>query len=728
MELHVHGPVTMELFDSISQRAETIHVVEYDRWNLWRKELEDDKFLNFKLEDHDLSSYDLLCSAVDSVKLRLLEGYSLVTALSGGKDSNLVLLVFILACMELKREGKLDAIAPCGILHANTLIENPEAHNLAMDTIEEVVRFARNEGLPLEAIIASPTLQDSFFGRVLAGRGIPIFVNASTRDCATDWKIMAGVRAVNKWIRSLGFKDVRQFREKKLITLLGSRLGESVKRDASLKKQGSNATRIVRNKDNEGFLYPIYNFDVDRLWAVLVKAGASAQIPSPLENYDALFEFYSEGSGGDCELVAAPSESELATSDGMPTNANRGACSSRSGCILCTAVSNDRSTIQMIEGNYEKYGYLENLNRIQQALAKSQYNWNLRGGVGRTLYTNGYLELKHDTFSISFLTRLLHALISADYLEERRAAILANKLAAAQVPDTARNRRMAKPQFKHITPDIVIYLDFIWSLHGYSNEVFQAAYTWNRVYHYGELELFDDLESLNRSPTPRISKHYLKVAPDDGFWDQGTLVLDAPLRAREIGLHQEDVSENVDWDIEEAEEIDGMYLAIDAGLADEGTYCEQVTTNIYDPHSGSELSLLGTTSDTNSVDICTDNWELFVEQFLPKYRADVHITPLQACKSLLKLGLVQLPKGQLINRHYQALRGQTLYNNLLTSDRTVEQILNAADDGAYHVRLSKDIGMHSSSGKICVPVKRRNSKLPTSLKGANQSADQYVLF
>ncbi|MCG9576657.1 hypothetical protein L1D14_10450 [Vibrio tubiashii] len=731
MDMRINGPMSIDLFESTicTHNSSTIETTTVDEWNSWRKKIHSDSFLSFKLEDGHLTSADLLERAVDSIKARLIEGYNCVVAFSGGKDSSLVLHAFILACMELKREGKLNLIEPCGILHSNTLIENPEAHNLAMDAIEEIVSFAQKEGIPLVPIIASPTLQSSWVGRVLGGRGIPIFVNSQTRDCATDWKIKAGVSAVNHWSRSLGYKKIKDFRSKKLLTLLGSRIGESVKRDTSLAKLGSDDRRIVRNKDGEAFLYPIMHFDEDRLWAVLTKTGRDALIPSARISYDDLYEFYSEGSGGDCQLVAAPSEEDVVSSEEDVTGefGRNGACSSRSGCILCTAVSDDKSTLQMIESNRDKYGYMEHLNRIQQALSLSQYNWNLRGGVGRTLYSNGYLELKHDTYCISFLRRLLHALISADFLEEQRAEAHLIKLERQQIPDTPRNQRMSRPQFCFITPEVIVYLDFIWSLHGYSSEPFIATQTYKSVYENGELELFDDLDELYRQPTKRINKKYLRVTPEGGFWDQGEYVVNSIFRLPEQGLHEYgSQAESSFDDLSEYEETDSMYLAIDSGLADADTLCSSARNEMFDPHSHQELSLVGSVAESASIQFNLEYWDLFVSDMVTRYIDDPHVSPLTACKVFLKIGLVELPKGQLLNRHYQALRGQTLHYNRLTSDRSVEQILIDADNGLYRVKSGGELGMFDTKGSLTCSIQRRRSKLPFKVRKVDES--QISLF
>jgi len=286
---------------------------------------------------------------------------------------------------------------------------------------------------------------------------------------------------------------------------------------------------------------------------------------------------------------------------------------------------------------------------------------------------------------------------------------------------------MSRPQFQFITKEIIIYLDFIWSLHGYANNVFCATQTWKAVYERGELELFEDVAELKRTATSRISKKYLQVTPEEGFWDQGGYVVDSNLRLRDIGLHSEPLqeAESEDSEFDEYMEVDSMYLAIDSGIMAEDALCSSATSTILDPQSSSKLTLIGTVADGNSLSINTDNFEIFSSDIIQKYVDNTHSTPLEACKCLLRLGMVELPRGQLLNRHYQALRGQTLFYNLLTSDRTVEQILNEASEGRYVVRNSVELNMHSSTGALNVGVKRRKSASQSKV-GANDSDENQL--
>ncbi|OEE35330.1 hypothetical protein A1QO_00795 [Vibrio genomosp. F10 str. ZF-129] len=719
----VSGQVTMDLFSSLDSISvnEEITVVQLDKWTEWRRDILEDSSLNFSLGDNELTSANLLIRAVQSIKDKFISGFNIVSAISGGKDSNLSTLAMFIAAMELKRENRLDLIKPFAILHNNTLIESPEAHNLAMGQINEYQKFATEEGLPFSVIIGKPSIQQSWFGKILSGRGIPIFVNANTRDCAVDWKIKAGISAVNRWAKKIGFTRISNFRKSNLLLLLGSRLDESVKRAASLSRLGGDDIKIVRNSSGEAFLYPILNMTEEDVWSILLKAKKfGSVIPAPVQDYDDLYEFYSDSSGGECALVSTTNDSGEQIVD--TGSAGSTACGTRSGCILCTAIKDDKSTIGLIDSDPDKFGYLKHLNRIQQTLSISQYNWNLRTAVGRTLYSNGYIELKHDTYSISFLIRILKALITADYLEDQRANRIKAKLENGTIANTRRNRRMSKPQFKFIDENIIIYLDFIWSIHSYSEQPFLAMKTWQEVYRYGELELLDDYQDYARSPTTRSSKNFLKVCAADQFWDSGKEDWDDNLQPSNFGLYEFSSDNHSDIqkdDLDEDVDNDSSYLAFDAGMEPDPVIQKQYRDEVFDYHSGEQLSINVKESDSRSIQVDSLYFNEFLE-FEVTQSNSAGNTPLTAAKSLLKRGLVSLPKGQYLNRHYQAIRGQVLSANGLYSNVTLEQIVIRARNNNFVITDSYTAEMKSST------VKRRNK--PTSNIRSNQPNNNYSLF
>lgn len=701
------GQVNFELFSSFDSIAtdQMIDIKVIDEWVTWREDATNCAFLNFKPTVDTLSTTQLIIRAVDTIKNSLIEGHSILIAVSGGKDSHCTLLVFMLAAMELVREGRRHLIQPCAVLNSNTLIEMPEAHNLAVDSLKQVEIFAQKNDLPLTVVMASPSIQSSWFGKILGGRGIPVFTNASTRDCAIDWKIEAGIRAVNKWIRSLG-KNVTEFRKRNLITLIGSRLDESVKRASSLKRLGGDDQTIMRNAKGEGFLYPVYYFTEEMIWSTLMRAGQEGQtLPAPLKNYDDLFEFYKDAAGSDCHIVSAVDENGNSLVDSGGTIG--GACGTRSGCILCTAVKDDKSALGLIASDEQKFGYLRNLNRIQQVLSKSQYNWNLRGAVGRTLYSNGYCEIKHDTFGIEFLTRLLKGLITADYLEQQRAKKMELDLIHGHIEDSPRNRKMAKPMFHLITQEILIYLEFIWSLHGFAHKPFLAFEAWDQVYNLGELELFEDLEDLERSPSSRSSKFYLKVCSKDKFWDEGRYVYGQHVKPLNYGL--ENSSSLAPEEEDEDLLMDAAYFAADIGMTADPSLCANASTNVYDGHTATDVKLCGAEADSRSIQIDTTYFDEFLADINFRLKNNYRTTPLETAKVLLRVGLVSIPKQHMIERHYQAVRGQVLYHNNLSSNRTLEQVHLDALAGKYTLRSHIDLNMHDSRGKLKVKSKKKSN-------------------
>ncbi len=618
---------TFDLFSEPSVSSDLqIPFLTVDEWTEWRNS--DARILNYP-DESGHTALSLLKRSVDSLKEKIVDGYSCAIGYSGGKDSNLTVYVFLLSCMELVREGRGHLIQPSIIFNSNTRIENPETKNLAYSYMAEFKDFCALHGIPLDLVTAQPSLAMSWVGKILGGRGIPVFVNANSRDCAIDWKVNATKTAVNNWIRSLGYKP-SQFRKTKLLTLLGSRLDESAKRKLSLEKFDGDDVKVSTGTDGSMFLYPILHFSTEQLWAVLTRAGVGGALPSPVENFDELFEFYSESASGDCPIVQ----------DTAKAYSKSGACSSRSGCILCTAVANDKSLENMLINEPDKYGYMKHLNQIQRVLVESQYNWDLRNGVGRTLYKSGHIELKSDTYRIGFLKRLLHGLISADFLEQRRAAEHSRKFYTGELKPTPRNKRMCEPQFQFIEIESVIFLDFLWSLHGYCVEPFEALGIWESVYKYGELELFDDKSTLTRTRTPRKAGMYLEVCSPNEYWDS---VL--PSNQRYCGL------------------VDQYQNAFN---------CAE-TNRVYDRHSNEFLEFTNIINEENNFTIDKESAFIFLDFELERYR-NAHITPQAACQVLLNFGVISLSKSSLLEKHYQAIRGSVFYQMGLNSNKSLDEI------------------------------------------------------
>ncbi len=57
---------------------------------------------------------------------------------------------------------------------------------------------------------------------------------------------------------------------------------------------------------------------------------------------------------------------------------------------------------------------------------------------------------------------------------KKRADELAYKLATGQAEDNDWNRRMAEPQFRIISEEALVHIDFMWAFHHFNDKPFHA--------------------------------------------------------------------------------------------------------------------------------------------------------------------------------------------------------------------------------------------------------------
>ncbi|NMS52513.1 phosphoadenosine phosphosulfate reductase, partial [Vibrio parahaemolyticus] len=110
------------------------------------------------------------------------------------------------------------------------------------------------------------------------------------------------------------------------------------------------------------------------------------------------------------------------------------------------------------------------------------------------------------------LKRLLHAILSFDYLEQKRAAKIKQKVLNGTLPETEYNLRMSEPQFQIIDERQLIAIEMLWSLHHFQKRPFEALDIWHLVYTDGELELLEEVDSMVATPkTPQPAPFWLHV-------------------------------------------------------------------------------------------------------------------------------------------------------------------------------------------------------------------------
>ncbi|EHW2068061.1 TPA_asm: phosphoadenosine phosphosulfate reductase [Salmonella enterica] len=473
-----------------------------DKWDTVWQTLANDEDLNYVDASTGTSMANLITTGTNAIYKALTDGWTMSLAYSSGKDSECVLHLFLMALVRATRNGT-NISQHHYVMHTDTGIENPAVRWLADTKLAELEAFVEKHQLPLSIVIGKPGLTSGWTGRILSGRGLPTFSNSSARQCSIDLKVDPARRARAEYMRGLP-KAVRQ----RVCLLLGSRDAESTTRAMNIEKKGGSAEDVKQTKEG-GELYPIRHWHQGNVWEFLLSSGDEARfaLPSYLPNNNETAELYKEATG---ECVWTGSEKA------------KSACGSRFGCYLCQAVGLDRSMENLLNADPEKYGYMAILNRLQRFIAKRRYAWEDRHPVGRTVYEGGYIKIQPDVYSPKFLERLLHICCSADYVEQQRADDVAEKLAYGLLEDNAHNRRMSRPQFRIVSEEAVVHVDFMWAFHHFNDKPFRALEIYHRVWAHGELDLLTDEPTMPVVPQSPIPKAvWLKVGKfgDDSLFD-----------------------------------------------------------------------------------------------------------------------------------------------------------------------------------------------------------------
>ena len=644
-----------------------IDIKQLDSWDTWEQDL----------ENSDLEIKDKVRSSVDAVYNEiLLKGLTLKIGSSMAKDSTVVTSIVLLALMRAKRNG--DAISSHHYLvHVDTGIENPEVRAMADEGISQLKAFIKTHDLPLQVYVAKPSLTSSWPSRVLGGRGLPTFVNTKYRQCSHELKI----NPANK-VDSLHKETMNKEDKANVVLLLGSRDLEGSRRASSIANQNGQELKVTKSKDNKKLaMYVIKSWTAANVWEFLTYSGDSkfTILPSYQRNFYKLVDLYRDSGGGECVIFQPDDELQSALTS----------CQARHGCAFCLASgTTDKSMISLLESDSAKYSYMKGLNRVQQFLAKSRYDWSLRHVVGRTIYDGGYIKIQPDVYSPKTLKKLLHAILSYDYLEQQRAASLASKLVSGQVEDNEFNQQFSKPQFQIIDERQLIAIEFLWSMHHFQKLPFEAIELWHKVYTHNELELLEEADTMpivERVQQPKPM--WLKV----DTWADGS---------------------NMD------------------GLSDfwtELTYFDSEasqTHRVIKTNEGNRRVVDYVDTEVFDVDLDVAKFIVWNEyKQLNADKRDGNYKPYYSTSYLLRMGAVTLGKGQSARYHTMAQRGQAYHRMGVTGDVTMESIANdpklkplLLNDSEYKVLAKKvasekaaqqEIENAEANRKLAVDAKRK---------------------
>jgi 3'-phosphoadenosine 5'-phosphosulfate sulfotransferase (PAPS reductase)/FAD synthetase len=328
-----------------------------------------------------------------SIERTLQAGHPLVVGWSAGKDSSVLTNLVLTAAASLAERG---VRTPVVITHADTGVENPEIVALARNEIRKMREFIRARNLVADVMVGEPTLTQSWPVRVIGGRALPPFPD-TRRDCTTDWKIAVNERNLKRatdGLKRQGFAEV--------VVATGVRRGESDARDAAIQARGERSDRPWRNDEGRLMLSAILEWELDDIWEYL--GLANAKVIDAYSDFSDTLRVYADGGGTSCAVVSDLAMAKFAKP-----------CSSRFGCWTCTAVSKDRSLTNMIEQDGQRYGYLQPLAALRNFLADTQYDWDRRQFVQRTI-RDGHIVIAPDTYNPNMLAELLRYTLTAQEL------------------------------------------------------------------------------------------------------------------------------------------------------------------------------------------------------------------------------------------------------------------------------------------------------------------------
>lgn len=601
-----------------------IPVQQLDKWDTWPMDL----------EQAELEITDKVKTSVDAFYTIIERGFTCKILFSNGKDSNCILSLFLLAMMRAKRNN-IPMSQHHFLININTGIENPEVHMMTQSSLSKLNSFINTNSIPLKTYVAEPSLSSSWPSRVIGGRGIPTFVTSKYRQCTHELKISGANRKAAEHIKTMP-KSERE----KVVLVLGSRDSESVIRSKNIEKFGGHEHIVVETEKNKT-LYPIKSWLSTDVWEFLTYSGQKKMsiIPSFREDNYKLVDLYRDSGGSEC-VIFQPDDQDAAPS--------QSACGSRHGCSFCLAAGSDKSMTSLLKSNPERYSYMEGLNRVQRFLDLTRNDWSLRHPVGRTIYEGGYIKIQPDVYSPKMLRKLLHAIISYDYLEQKRASELAAKINSGELEANEHNLEFSKPQFQIIDERQLLAIEFLWSLHHFQKLPFEAIDIWHSVYTRNELELLNEVEIMEATPkTPQPKPLWLKV----GSWSDGS-------------------------------EMDGIsdfwteftYFESDSGITHRTISTDSGERRVVDFN---EASLFDIDLETAKTIV----WDEY-ENLSNDKRTGFH-KPYFSASYLLRFGAVEIGKGQAARYHVMAQRGQAYHRLGLTGDVTMESI--AADEGLKHL-------------------------------------------
>jgi DNA sulfur modification protein DndC len=243
-----------------------------------------------------------------------------VVAWSGGKDSTTVMGLIVSMLEELPKEQHVRKIYA---IMSDTKMENPNLEEHMHEQVKLLNTYAKEKKLPIEAKIVSRPTDQSYFYLVL-GKGYFLPQNNGRgRWCTQRLKISPQDKVLKKINPSY--------------IIIGTRLSESAKRKASIKKwrndEGLNLKigEHVSMKKSNTFM-AIVDFTIDDVWEYLQKERLG------WSSTHSVRKLYRDATG-ECGFTSPKRTEKKATI--------LESCGARFGCWSCPVILKDKSTEEM---------------------------------------------------------------------------------------------------------------------------------------------------------------------------------------------------------------------------------------------------------------------------------------------------------------------------------------------------------------------------------------------
>ena len=434
---------------------------------------------NAMLEEERNDSYQKFRAAVDDIKT-LRKEFITVSAVSFGKDSTVVLLAALNAHLELMDEGVLDSSSPFVISHINTGVENHLMEMLCEEAMSSLRAFCKQKGINLELKVGRPLLSKNWSSLFLSGIKID------------------NARRLERSIEA-------QYRGK-AVTLLGSRLSESARREANMRRRGTDKVTaldlISGTSEAERVFAPIMSMTDNDVWNLIRMAGNKPIVQSQFSiisfqaNHRLIDIIYRDSEDGACQYSAKKVKG---------TKERAGGCggSARTGCYTCAKGITDKSGEEQVKKPRHS-AISGNMLKVRNYIMYVAQDIKYRTYQGKAIdHTTGAIALQPNTLRADVIDKLIWLMSQVTVDDQIRAQRFSQLVAQGRemedvgyrdiVTDTTLDdedkKTLADVYKKHaqrhlIRPmslDIAIYLSAIHARDGVRLPPHRAVWIWKQV-------------------------------------------------------------------------------------------------------------------------------------------------------------------------------------------------------------------------------------------------------